>query len=219
MACIRHGEQFIPSWKPTFWQGFQDRIRIYIFGGKLNQIETLKSGKDEHSWTFMNIHEHFTLPRLIRLTRLGSVWSSLRYTNVDPSCDGRVLLRSLDLQSWGGETFRRQGLQNGFQSGDQKTVQKTIQKTIQNLDFAKLVEKVLISSGILYLLVICVEKYGTGFWVFQPRRREMFSSDPARPQDTSFGQMVCWGYGRGYGRDNWGITGSLLANHWFDWVI
>ena len=167
----------------------------------------------------MNIHEHFTLPRLIRLTRLGSVWSSLRYTNVDPSCDGRVLLRSLDLQSWGGETFRRQGLQNGFQSGDQKTVQKTIQKTIQNLDFAKLVEKVLISSGILYLLVICVEKYGTGFWVFQPRRREMFSSDPARPQDTSFGQMVCWGYGRGYGRDNWGITGSLLANHWFDWVI
>lgn len=30
------------------------------------------------------------------------------YTNVDPSCDGRVLLRSLDLQSWGGETFRRE---------------------------------------------------------------------------------------------------------------
>lgn len=31
-----------------------------------------------------------------------------RYTNIDSSCADRVLLRSLDLQSWGGETFRRQ---------------------------------------------------------------------------------------------------------------
>lgn len=29
------------------------------------------------------------------------------YTNIDSSCADRVLLRSLDLQSWGGETFRR----------------------------------------------------------------------------------------------------------------
>ena len=32
---------------------------------------------------------------------------SRRYTNIDSSCADRVLLRSLDLQSWGGETFRR----------------------------------------------------------------------------------------------------------------
>ena len=31
---------------------------------------------------------------------------SLRYTSIDPACADRVLLRSLDLQSWGGQTFR-----------------------------------------------------------------------------------------------------------------
>ena len=40
-----------------------------------------------------------------------------RYTNIDSSCADRVLLRSLDLQSWGGETFRRLcGIQNDLQS-------------------------------------------------------------------------------------------------------